>query len=131
MEILLVTIAVIAMGEMGSGVARRLVERGARVLTSLDGRSSASVDRAKAAGVEIVNDADLIDQAEMFLSIVPPSSVAATAERFVTIIERAANKPVFIDCNAIAPQTLHAVSKPFLQRGLPFGDASIIGPAPR
>ena len=36
------TIAVVAMGEMGAGVAARLVERGARVLTSLAGRSEAS-----------------------------------------------------------------------------------------
>lgn len=47
------------------------------------------------------------------------------------LIEKAARKPVFVDCNAIAPQTLHAISKPFLQRGLPFIDASIIGAAPK
>ena len=40
------TVAVIAMGEMGSGVARRLHERGARVITSLAGRSKASAARA-------------------------------------------------------------------------------------
>ncbi len=66
-------IAVVAMGEMGAGVAARLVERGARVLTSLAGRSSASEGRAKAAGVSIVDDAALIAEAEMLLSIVPPS----------------------------------------------------------
>lgn len=127
----MVTIAVVAMGEMGSGVARRLVERGARVLTSLEGRSKLSIDRAKAAGVAVSSDVELIDQAEIFLSIVPPSSAAATAQRFLPLIEQAANKPTFIDCNAVAPQTLHAMSERFLQRGLSFGDASIIGMAPR
>ena len=43
-------IAVVAMGEMGAGFAQRLVERGARVLTSLAGRSEASAKRANAAG---------------------------------------------------------------------------------
>ena len=125
------TIAVLAMGEMGSGVARRLVERGARVLTSLEGRSSASAERAKAAGVVATDDAALIAEAEMFLSIVPPSSAADTAARFISLIEKAAKKPVYIDCNAIAPQTLDAISKQFLQRNLPFIDASIIGGAPK
>ncbi|MCV3242491.1 NAD(P)-dependent oxidoreductase [Mesorhizobium sp. ZC-5] len=125
------TIAVIAMGEMGSGVARRLTERGARVLTSLAGRSAASAERAAAAGVVAADDASLISEADIFLSIVPPSSAAETAERFMPLIEKAARKPAFIDCNAIAPQTLHAISKPFLERNLPFIDASIIGAAPK
>ncbi len=130
-EKLLVTIAVVAMGEMGSSIARRLVDRGARVLTSLEGRSAASAERAKAAGVETLSDAELIEQAQVFLSIVPPSLAAATAERFVSRIEHAAGKPAFIDCNAISPQTLHAIATPFLQRGLTFIDASIIGMPPK
>jgi putative dehydrogenase len=125
------TIAVVAMGEMGSGVARRLVERGARVLTSLAGRSAASAERARAAGVTATDDASLIAEAEMFLSIVPPASAADTAARFLPVIEKAARKPVYIDCNAIAPQTLHIIAKPFRDKNLPFIDASIIGAAPR
>lgn len=124
-------IAVLAMGEMGAGVAHRLVERGAQVLTSLAGRSGASAERAKAAGVAVVDDAALIAEAQMFLSIVPPSAAGATAERFLPLIEKAARKPVYIDCNAIAPQTLAVIAQTFSVRGLPFLDGSIIGAAPR
>ena len=35
-------VAVIAQGEMGAGIARRLRENGARVVTALEGRSEAS-----------------------------------------------------------------------------------------
>ncbi|ETR75336.1 6-phosphogluconate dehydrogenase [Afipia sp. P52-10] len=124
-------IAVVAMGEMGAGVARRLVERGATVLTSLVGRSGASAERAKAAGVGAVDDAALVGEADMILSIVPPAAAGATAERFLPLIEKAARKPVFIDCNAIAPQTLEAIAKLFAAKTLPFIDASIIGAAPK
>jgi 3-hydroxyisobutyrate dehydrogenase-like beta-hydroxyacid dehydrogenase len=127
----MITIAVVAMGEMGSGIARRLVERGATVLTSLAGRSAASAERAAEARVEAVDDEGLIARAHLFLSIVPPRSARETAERFMPVIEKAVKRPVFIDCNAIAPQTLHGISKPFLERGLPFLDASIIGAAPK
>ena len=123
-------IAVVAMGEMGSGVAGRLVERGARVLTSLAGRGEASAKRAAAVGVTATDDATLIAEADMFLSIVPPAAAGATAERFLPLIEKAAKKLVYIDCNAIAPQTLHGISKTFLDKGLPFLDGSIIGGPP-
>ena len=124
-------IAVVAMGEMGAGFAQRLVERGARVLTSLAGRSEASAKRANAAGATVTDDATLIAEADMFLSIVPPSVAGATAERFLPFIEKAARKPVYIDCNAIAPQTLAGIAKMFGDKGLPFLDGSIIGAAPR
>ena len=124
-------IAVVSMGEMGSGIAGRLVENGARVLTSLEGRSTASWSRAKAAGVEIFDDAGMIEQAELLLSIVPPSAAGATAERFLPLIERSEGKPAFLECNAIAPQTVLALSKPFFRQGLRFADASIIGLSPK
>ena len=127
----MVTIAVVAMGEMGSAVAGRLVERGARVLTSLAGRSGASAERAKAAGVEVVDDQALVDQAQMILSIVPPAAAAETAERFRKLIAASKQKSRYIDCNAIAPQTLKAIAQPFLDAGLPFADASILGWPPK
>lgn len=130
-ESVLVTIAIVAMGEMGSGVAGRLVEKGARVLTSLDGRSAASAERARSVGVEVVGDAGLIHGADLFLSIVPPASAMETAQRFLPLIAAAPNRPTYIDCNAVAPQTLHEMAAPFLRQGLPFGDASIIGIAPK
>ena len=58
------TVAVIAMGEMGSGVARRLHERGASVLTSLQGRSAASAARAQKAGaIAVASDDELVAKA--------------------------------------------------------------------
>jgi 3-hydroxyisobutyrate dehydrogenase-like beta-hydroxyacid dehydrogenase len=119
------------MGEMGAGIAGFLVEHGARVLTSLEGRSEATVSRARAAGVEILDDAAMIEQAEIFLSIVPPSAAGATAERFLPLIERSASKPAFLECNAIAPQTVRVLVRPFVDRGLRFGDAGIIGLSPQ
>ena len=47
-----IVIAIHSPGAMGSAISARLVEHGARVLTSLDGRSAATVERAGAAGME-------------------------------------------------------------------------------
>jgi 3-hydroxyisobutyrate dehydrogenase-like beta-hydroxyacid dehydrogenase len=125
------TIAVIAMGEMGAAVAQRLVENGARVVTNLAGRSPASAGRAAKAGVTVLDsDRELIEQSSLILSILPPSSAAALAARLFPFIRVAASKPLYADCNAVAPSTLHRIAAPFLAEGLPFVDASIIGMAP-
>jgi len=126
-----VTIAVVAMGEMGSGVAKRLVEEGARVVTSLDGRSGASAERARAAGVEILGDTDVVREADILLSIVPPAAAKMTAARFADQMASLDRRPVYIDCNAIAPQTVKEIAEGFVPRGLPILDGSIIGVPPR
>jgi|WetSurMetagenome_2_1015567.scaffolds.fasta_scaffold18801_3 L-threonate 2-dehydrogenase len=126
-----VTVAVIAMGEMGSGVAARLVERGAKVRTSLAGRSASSAERAKAAGVEAAADDEaLVAGADFILSIVPPARAGDLARRLAPAIRAANPSVVYVDCNAIAPQTVTAIAGPFAQAGLAFVDAGIIGGPP-
>ena len=123
------TVAIVAMGEMGSAVGKRLVERGARVLTSLQGRSGGSSERAARAGAEAVEtDAELVSHADFIFSIVPPSRAAEFAVRMLPHIDAAARKPVFIDCNALAPASIREIAVPFQAAQLPFVDAGIVGP---
>ena len=125
------TIAVIAMGEMGSGVARRLHERGATVITSLAGRSAASAARAEKAGaIPVSTDDELVAQAGTILSIVPPGDAVALAERLAPAIKRAARKPVYVDCNAVSPQTAEQIGEVLKGTGCTYVDAGIIGPPP-
>jgi len=126
-----VTAAVIAMGEMGSGVAARLVQRGARVRTNLAGRSASSAGRARGAGVEIVTDDDaLVAGADFVLSIVPPARAGELAERLLPPIRAAARSAVYVDCNAVAPQTVTAIAAPFSAANIAFVDAGIVGGPP-
>ena len=125
------TIAVIAMGEMGSGVARRLHERGARVITSLAGRSAASAARAEKAGaIPVSTDDELVAQAGTILSIVPPGDAVALAERLAPAISRAPRKPVYVDCNAVSPQTAERIGAVLRGTGCTYVDAGINGPPP-
>ena len=125
------TVAIVAMGEMGASVGRALVESGARVVTSLAGRSPASAGRAAKAGVEAVDDdGALVAQADFVLSIVPPSRALELAERLLPKIRGVQRKPVFVECNAVAPATVRQIAAPFQAENLPFVDAGIIGPPP-
>jgi L-threonate 2-dehydrogenase len=125
------TVAVIAMGEMGSGVARRLHERGATVLTSLAGRSAASAARAQKAGaIPVSTDDELIAQADFILSIVPPGDAVALAERLAPVIRKAGRKTIYVDCNAVSPQTAEKIGSVLESTGAIYVDAGIIGPPP-
>jgi 3-hydroxyisobutyrate dehydrogenase-like beta-hydroxyacid dehydrogenase len=124
------TIAIVAAGAMGSGVAQRLTENGATVLTSLAGRSAASAARAEKAGMRAVDDARLM-QADLFLSIVPPGEALALARRFAPLLERANKKPVYVDCNAVNPQTMNRIAEVVTAAGATFVCGGIIGPPPK
>ena len=104
------TVAVIAQGAMGAGIGGRLVQRGLKVVTSLAGRSHASVERAAAAGMNAVSDLECIES-DIFLSILPPSEALPLAERMTALISVSDHKPVYADCNAVSPQTKIAIGK--------------------
>ncbi len=119
-------VAVIAPGAMGSAIGRRLHENGVTVRTSLQGRSDAACVRARASGMEDADDA-LIAGSDFILSVVPPSEAMAFATRLSPALKCAPRKPVFIDCNAVSPKSVCAVSDVVAETGTPFVDASIIG----
>src|SRR3954449_8768259 len=125
------TIGVIAMGEMGSAVARRLHERGATVITQLAGRSAASAARAEKAGaIPVSTDDEFVGQVDFILSIVPPGDAVALAERLAPALRRARRKPVYVDCNAVSPQTAERIGAALEGTGCDYVDAGIIGPPP-
>lgn len=121
-------VAVIGTGEMGAAVGQRLRECGAMVMTSLKGRSAASVERVKRASLEVVDDDILVSQVDFVMSIVPPGVAIEVAERFRGPILNSDAKPIFVECNAIAPSTTRRIEE--ILRGVRFIDAGIIGGPP-
>jgi 3-hydroxyisobutyrate dehydrogenase-like beta-hydroxyacid dehydrogenase len=123
-------IIIIAQGAMGSGVGRRLVERGHAVTTVLEGRSPASAARAEAAGMKPIALAQAAD-CDLFLSILPPSEAVALARKVKPVFEQAARKPVYVDCNAVSPDTMAEVAAIVAESGASVVDAGIIGGPPK
>lgn len=123
-------VAIIAPGAMGSAVARRLHDNGVRVITSLEGRTPESASRALNAGMADVARSELA-QADILLSIVPPGSAVSLAEGLAAEFAGASRKPVYVDCNAINPQTAARVAQIVQTAGMNYVDAGIIGGPPR
>jgi 3-hydroxyisobutyrate dehydrogenase-like beta-hydroxyacid dehydrogenase len=124
------TVAVIAQGAMGAGVGGRLVERGLRVLTSLEGRSAASAKRAADKGMIAASDEECA-KADVFLSILPPSDALGLAEKMAAMIAKSNHKPIYVDCNAVSPPTKVEIGNVILKAGSPFVDVGIIGLPPK
>jgi putative dehydrogenase len=124
------TVAVIAQGAMGAGVGGRLVERGLRVVTSLEGRSAASAKRAADKGMIAASDEECA-KADVFLSILPPSDALGLAEKMAAMIAKSNHKPVYVDCNAVSPPTKVEIGNVILKAGAPFIDVGIIGLPPK
>jgi putative dehydrogenase len=122
-------VAVIAPGMMGSAVARRLTASGAPVRTSLEGRSAATVARARAAGMTNATDLELA-QSDFILSIVPPGEALALAGRLAPAMRDVKRKPVYVDCNAVSPDTVLSIAHVVQETGAIFVDGGIIGPPP-
>jgi 3-hydroxyisobutyrate dehydrogenase-like beta-hydroxyacid dehydrogenase len=124
------TVAVIAPGNMGAAIGARLVENGVSVLTSLAGRSPASAQRAKDAGLRPATDNE-IASADIILSILPPGEALALAERLAPTLKAAARKPLYADCNAVSPKTVEQIAAVVTATGARFADGGIVGGPPK
>jgi 3-hydroxyisobutyrate dehydrogenase-like beta-hydroxyacid dehydrogenase len=124
------TIALIAPGSMGAAIGGRLADHGINVVTSLTGRSADSIRRARAAGMQHAED-DEIAAADFILSIVPPGTARQLADRLAPALERATVKPIYVDCNAVSPETVMGIAAVIAETGCKFADAGIIGAPPR
>jgi putative dehydrogenase len=124
------TVAIVAPGSMGSGVGRRLTEHKVKVLTSLAGRSETTARRAHAAGMIVVDEAQLMES-DFLLSIVPPGDALALAKRLAGMLTAANRKPVYVECNAVSPRSMLEIADVIGATGCPFVGAGIIGPPPK
>lgn len=108
-------------GEMGAAVGAVLRDHGETVLWASAGRSAATAERARAAGLEDAGDVEeLCGRCEILLSVCPPHAavdVARAASGFTGI---------YIDANAIAPETARSIAGMHER----FVDGGIVGPPP-
>lgn len=125
-------IAIIGAGDMGSRVAAELHHNSFDVTTCLEGRSDRSRKLATRAGMRAVENLEtLVADADLLLSIVPPSAAVEFAQRIVPLMAQASSEALFVECNAVAPATVREIAGIAAGRGVKFQDAGIVGSPPR
>jgi 3-hydroxyisobutyrate dehydrogenase-like beta-hydroxyacid dehydrogenase len=126
------TIGVMSPGDMGQAIAGQLRQAGFTVNTALDGRSARSKNLAAEAGLTDVGSiARLTAGCDVILSIMNPAAALEFAESTAAAIAAGHGKPLIVDCNAIAPDTLQAVEAAITGAGGRCVDGAIIGSPPR
>lgn len=120
------SIALAAPGQMGSSLAARLTTNGVEVVTLLEGRSPATIARAKAAGMAAVSAEDFVSR-DVILSVVPPDEAEPLAELIAKAARAAGRSPIYVDCNAVSPVTTQRIAQLVEAAGMSFVDGSIIG----
>ena len=119
-------------GDMGQAIAQQLKQKGFIVCTALEKRSERSKNLARQAGLTDVGSiAKLTENCDVILSIMNPGAAlefGGELAEAMTITER---RPLFVDCNAIAPVTMAEIAARISAAGGHCVDGSIIGSPPR
>jgi 3-hydroxyisobutyrate dehydrogenase-like beta-hydroxyacid dehydrogenase len=124
-------IAILMPGDMGHAVGRALRQHGHEVTTCLAGRSERSRGLAAAAQMRDAGSLEaLVAGADLVLSVLPPDAAVAQASAVAGAMQAAGARPVYVDCNAVSPQTAREVGAIIAAAGAPFIDCGIIGAAP-
>jgi len=125
------TVGLLSPGDMGHAVGTVLHEHGLRLLTCLEGRSERSRALAERAGAEpVASLEDLVEQADILLSILVPSSALAVARDAAGAIRATGADLLYVDCNAIAPRTVREIGEVITAAGGRVADVGIVGPPP-
>ena len=115
-------------GEMGSSVGASLVAGGARVLWASAGRGAETRRRAEGLGLEDAGTLEeLARRAQIILSVAPPHAAMDVGRAVAALRFRG----LYVDANAVAPETVREICRVVEGGGARFVDGGIIGPANR
>jgi 3-hydroxyisobutyrate dehydrogenase-like beta-hydroxyacid dehydrogenase len=124
------TIGILYPGDMGHSVARVLLEDGFSVVTTLLGRRERTRRLTASTATTVLDSLDaVVEQADVVLSIIPPTAAKTVAADFAAAVQRTGHTPLFVDANAISPMTAQEVGDLITPSAAPYLDACIIGPA--
>lgn len=125
------TVAIISPGDMGHAVGRALGEHGLEVITCLAGRSDRTRRLAELGRFRDLPTLEaMVSEADLVLSIIPPSAALDTARQVAQAMASTGKKPPYADCNAVSPQTTHRIGNEIMRAGATYIDTGIIGQPP-
>jgi 3-hydroxyisobutyrate dehydrogenase-like beta-hydroxyacid dehydrogenase len=126
------TVGLLSPGDMGHSVGNMLRHHDMPVFTCLQGRSGRSAELAEKADLEPVDSLEtLVQRADLFLSIVPPARATEVASSIAAAMQSTGADLIYVDCNAISPETTKEVGNIVETAGATFVDGGIIGPPPK
>jgi 3-hydroxyisobutyrate dehydrogenase-like beta-hydroxyacid dehydrogenase len=124
------TVCVLFPGEMGSALARALIENGHRVVSFVEDRSPTTRRAAMAAGIlPAPSLEEALASCGLVVSLVPQQYVLPTAEACAQAVRASGGNPLFVDANSSAPQTVARVAATVRVAGMDCVDGVFLGTA--
>ena len=115
-------------GEMGASIGAAAVSAGAHGVWASTGRSAITHRRAEEAGLaDCVSIDAMVEISDLIVSVCPPDAALDLAGE----IARAGFSGIFVDANAISPDTARRVGEIVEGSAARFVDGGIIGPPAR
>jgi 3-hydroxyisobutyrate dehydrogenase-like beta-hydroxyacid dehydrogenase len=121
------TMGMLHPGEMGAAIGAAAKGTGVEVLWAPQGRSSTTARRASEAQLEPAPFPELLGRCEVVLSVCPPQAALSVAKEVAGLGFRG----IFVDANAVSPETARAVARAVGEGGARYVDGGIIGPPPQ
>lgn len=122
-----ISIGVVHPGSMGAAVGASIVAVGRRVVWSGEDRSPATHARAEAAGLHDVSWLNaVVNQSDIILSICPPHAALEVAQD----VRNLGFQGMFVDANAVSPDTAREGQRIIESVGGEFVDGGIVGNPP-
>jgi 3-hydroxyisobutyrate dehydrogenase-like beta-hydroxyacid dehydrogenase len=125
-----VTLAIVHPGQMGAALGAAFTASGQEVWWCSQARSSATRERAEAAGLRDAGSLDaLVQRSDFILSVCPPHGALQLATQ---VAEAAGSRTGwhYVDANAISPDHAGVVGSRIEKAGGIYTDGGIIGPPP-
>src|SRR5262245_59122806 len=122
-----VTAAILHPGEMGAAVGACARAHGGRVVWASEERSPATIERARAAGLTNLGTLEaVLSASDIVLSVCPPHGAVDQARA----VAAAGFRGMYVDANAISPDTTREIGRLVESGGATFVDGGIVGPPP-
>jgi len=122
------TIGILYGGELGSSLGRLLVGCGLSVVTTLEGRSPRTARLCQEAGLAVLPSLRAVAEcADLVLSTVSPAAALAVAEGYRAVRPASAPRQLYVDLNAVAPQTVRRIADVLTPTGVDFVDGAVHG----
>ena len=123
-------VGVLHPGMMGTALGSALKPAAGVVIWAAAGRGITTSRRAEMADLVSVPDLnELARRADLIVSVCPPDAALAVAtEVAAALVDRPGRPPLYLDANAVAPDTVRAIGE--LLGADRVVDGSIIGPPP-
>jgi 3-hydroxyisobutyrate dehydrogenase-like beta-hydroxyacid dehydrogenase len=119
------TVGILHPGAMGMTVGAAAAGSGRRGLWASNGRSGATEERARQAGLQDVESIDrLAQESDVVISVCPPHAALDVG----ISVAKCGFDGVYLDANAVSPGTAKEVAGVVIAGGATFVDGGIIGP---